>query len=111
MSKNPFGNMGDLLKQAQEMQERLGKIQEEAATKTVEASAGGGMVTVTANGAMQVIKVVIDPEVIKAEDREMLQDLLVAATNEALRKAKDLMAEEVKSLTGGLGIPGLPGLL
>jgi DNA-binding YbaB/EbfC family protein len=111
MSKNPFGNMGNLLKQAQEMQERLGKIQEEAATKTVEASAGGGMVTVTANGAMQVIKVVIDPEVIKAEDREMLQDLLVAATNEALRKAKDLMAEEVKSLTGGLGIPGLPGLL
>lgn len=111
MSKNPFGNMGNLLKQAQEMQERLGKIQEEAATKTVEASAGGGMVTVTANGAMQVIKVVIDPEVIKAEDREMLQDLLVAATNEALRKAKELMAEEVKSLTGGLGIPGLPGLL
>ncbi len=111
MSKNPFGNMGNLLKQAQEMQERLGKIQEEAATKTVEASAGGGMVTVTANGAMQVIKVVIDPEVIKAEDREMRQDLLVAATNEALRKAKDLMAEEVKSLTGGLGIPGLPGLL
>lgn len=111
MSKNPFGNMGNLLKQAQAMQERLGKIQEEAATKTVEASAGGGMVTVTANGAMQVIKVVIDPEVIKAEDREMLQDLLVAATNEALRKAKELMAEEVKSLTGGLGIPGLPGLL
>lgn len=111
MSKNPFGDMGNLLKQAQAMQERLGKIQEEAATKTVEASAGGGMVTVTANGAMQVIKVVIDPEVIKAEDREMLQDLLVAATNEALRKAKDLMAEEVKSLTGGLGIPGLPGLL
>ncbi len=111
MSKNPFGNMGDLLKQAQAMQERLGKIQEKAATKTVEASAGGGMVTVTANGAMQVIKVVIDPEVIKAEDREMLQDLLVAATNEALRKAKELMAEEVKSLTGGMGIPGLPGLL
>ncbi len=111
MSKNPFGNMGNLLKQAQAMQERLGKIQEEAATKMVEASAGGGMVTVTANGAMQVIKVVIDPEVIKAEDREMLQDLLVAATNEALRKAKDLMAEEVKSLTGGLGIPGLPGVL
>lgn len=109
MSKNPFGNMDNLLKQAQAMQERLGKIQEEASGKTVEASAGGGMVTITVNGAMQVIKVVIDPEIIKAEDRDMLQDLLVAATNEALRKAKDMMAEEVKSLTGGLGIPGLPG--
>lgn len=107
MSKNPFGNMGNILKQAQAMQERLGKIQEEAAAKTVEASAGGGMVTVTVNGAMQVTKVTIDQEVMKSEDPEMLQDLLVAATNEALRKAKDLMAEEVKSITGGIGIPGL----
>ncbi len=107
MSKNPFGNMGNLMKQAQEMQERLGKIQEEAATKTVEASAGGGMVTVTANGGMKITKIVIDPEVLKSEDPEMLQDLLVAATNEALRKAKELMAEEVKGLTGGLGIPGM----
>lgn len=107
MSKNPFGNMGNLLKQAQHMQERLGKIQEEAAAKTVEASAGGGMVTVTANGAMQITKIHIDPEVLKADDREMVQDLIVAATNEALRKAKDMMAEQVKSLTGGMGIPGL----
>ncbi len=107
MSKNPFGNMGNLMKQAQEMQERLGKIQEEAATKTVEASAGGGMVTITANGGMKITKIVIDPEVLKSEDPEMLQDLLVAATNEALRKAKELMAEEVKGLTGGLGIPGM----
>ena len=99
--------MGNLMKQAQEMQERLGKIQEEAATKTVEASAGGGMVTVTANGGMKITKIVIDPEVLKSEDPEMLQDLLVAATNEALRKAKELMAEEVKGLTGGLGIPGM----
>ena len=107
MSKNPFGNMGNLMKQAQAMQEQMAKVQEEAATKTVEASAGGGMVTVTANGAMQIEKVVIDPEVVKADDRDMLQDLLVAATNEALRKAKDLMAQEVKSITGGLGIPGM----
>lgn len=107
MSKNPFGNMGNLMKQAQEMQERLGKIQEEAEHKTVEASAGGGMVTVTANGGMKITKIAIDPEVLKSEDPDMLQDLLVAATNEALRKAKELMAEEVKGLTGGLGIPGM----
>jgi len=107
MSKNPFGNMANMMKQAQAMQERLGKIQEEAETKTVEASAGGGMVTITANGGMKITKIIIDPEVLKSEDPEMLQDLLVAATNEALRKAKELMAEEVKGLTGGMGIPGM----
>lgn len=107
MSKNPFGNMGNLMKQAQAMQEQMAKVQEEAATKTVEGSAGGGMVTVTANGAMQIEKIVIDSEVAQADDREMLQDLIVAATNEALRKAKDIMAQEVKSITGGLGIPGM----
>ena len=111
MSKNPFANMGNILKQAQAMQEKMGKIQEEAATKLVEASAGGGMVTVQANGAMQITKVTIDPEVMKSGDQDMLQDLLVAASNEALRKAKDLMAEEMKSLTGGLNIPGLSGMV
>lgn len=107
MSKNPFANMGNIMKQAQEMQAKMGKIQEEAALKTVEASAGGGMVTIEANGAMQITKVRIDPEVLKSGDQDMLQDLLVAATNEALRKAKELMAEEMKTLTGGLGIPGI----
>ena len=107
MSKNPFGNMANMMKQAQAMQERLGKIQEEAETKSVEASAGGGMVTLTANGGMKITKIIIDPEDLKSEDPEMLQDLLVAATNEALRKAKELMAEEVKGLTGGMGIPGM----
>ncbi len=107
MSKNPFANMGNLLKQAQEMQSKMGKIQEEAATKTVEATAGGGMVTVQANGAMQITNITIDPEVLKSGDADMLKDLLVAATNEALRKAKELMAEEMKSLTGGMGIPGM----
>ncbi len=107
MSKGPFGNMANLVKQAQAMQEQLGKIQEEAETKTVEASAGGGMVTVTVNGGMKITKIAIEPEVLKSEDPEMLQDLLVAATNEALRKAKELVAQEVKGLTGGMGIPGM----
>ena len=107
MSKSPFGNMANLVKQAQAMQEQLGKIQEEAETKTVEASAGGGMVTVTVNGGMKITKITIEPEVLKSEDPEMLQDLLVAATNEALRKAKELVAQEVKGLTGGMGIPGM----
>ena len=107
MANNPFANMGNIMKQAQEMQAKMGKIQEEAALKTVEASAGGGMVTIEANGAMQITKVRIDPEVMKSGDQDMLQALLLAATNEALRKAKELMAEEMKSLTGGLGIPGL----
>jgi len=107
MSRNPFGNLGNIMKQAQAMQEQLAKLQEEAAQKTVEGTAGGGMVTVTANGAMQVVAVKIDPEVVKSGDTEMLQDLLLAATNDALRKARDLMAQEMKSVTGGLQIPGL----
>jgi hypothetical protein len=107
MSKNPFGNMGNLMRQAQAMQDRLAKIQEEAATRTAEGSAGGGMITVKANGAMQIVSVTINPEVMKSGDGEMLQDLVAAATNEALRKAKELMAGEMKAVTGGMKIPGL----
>jgi nucleoid-associated protein EbfC len=105
--KNPFGNMGNILKQAQAMQEQMAKLQEQAASKTTSGTAGGGIVTVTANGAMQIVSVAIDPEVIKSGDGEMLQDLVVAATNEALRKAKELMEGEMKALTGGMKIPGL----
>ena len=105
--KNPLGNMGNILKQAQAMQEQMAKIQEEAASKTVSGTAGGGIVTVTANGAMQIVGVVIDPEVVKSGDVDMLQDLVVAATNEALRKAKELMEGEMRALTGGMKIPGL----
>jgi hypothetical protein len=105
--KNPFGNMSNILKQAQAMQEQMAKIQEQAASKTVSGTAGGGIVTVTANGAMQITGVVIDPEVIKSGDVDMIQDLVVAATNEALRKAKELMEGEMKALTGGIKIPGL----
>jgi len=107
MSKNPFGNLGNIMKQAQAMQAQMAKIQEQAASKQVSGTAGGGMVTVTANGAMDVIAVKIDPEVMKSGDAEMLQDLVVAAANDALRKARDMMAEEMKSVTGGLNIPGL----
>jgi DNA-binding YbaB/EbfC family protein len=107
MTKNPFGNMANIMKQAQAMQEQMSKIQEQAASKTVEGTAGGGMVTVTVSGAMQVVAVKIDPEVVKSGDAEMLQDLIVAATNDALRKAREMMTEEMKGLTGGLGIPGL----
>jgi DNA-binding YbaB/EbfC family protein len=105
--KNPFGNMNNILKQAQAMQEQMARIQEQAASKTATGTSGGGIVTVTANGAMQIVSVVIDPEVVKSGDVDMLQDLVVAATNEALRKAKELMESEMKSLTGGMKIPGL----
>jgi DNA-binding YbaB/EbfC family protein len=107
MSKNPFGNMASLMKQAQAMQEQMTKIQEEAASKQVTGTAGGGIVTVTVTGGMQVVSVKIDPEVVKSGDVDMLQDLTAAATNEALRNAREMMANELKSLTGGMNIPGL----
>jgi len=105
--KNPLGNMAGLLKQAQAMQAQMAKVQEQAASKTVTGTAGGGSVTVTANGAMELVKIVIDPEVIKTGEADMVQDLVLAATNDALRKAREMMASEMKSLTGGLNIPGL----
>ena len=105
--KNPLGNMANIMKQAQQMQAQMAKLQEEAATKTVTGSAGGGMVTVTANGALEVISVRIDPEALKDADAEMLQDVVLAAMNEALKNARQLMAEQMKSVTGGMNIPGL----
>jgi len=107
MSRNPFGNLGNIMKQAQAMQEQMAKIQEQAASKQVQGTAGGGMVTVGANGAMEIVSITIDPEVVKSGDADMLQDLVMAATNDALRKAREMMAEEMKGLTGGLKIPGL----
>ena len=107
MTKNPFGNMGDIMKQAQALQEQMAKIQEQGASKTVEGTAGGGMVTVTVSGAMQVVSVRVDPEVLKSGDTEMLQDLVMAATNDGIRRSREMMADQMKGLTGGLGIPGL----
>jgi nucleoid-associated protein EbfC len=105
--KNPFGNMGNMLKQAQAMQAQMAKVQEQAASKIVTGTAGGGSVTVTANGGMQLVGIIIDPEVVKSADVEMVQDLVMAASNDALRKAREMMADEMKAVTGGMNVPGL----
>jgi nucleoid-associated protein EbfC len=97
----------DMIRQAQLLQEKMAKIQEEAAKKTVEATAGGGMVTVVANGKQEILSIKIDPEVVNPNDVDMLQDLILAAVNEARRRAQELMADQMKSITGGLQIPGL----
>lgn len=104
--KPPKG-MGNLMKQVQEMQEKLLEMQEKAGEKTVEASAGGGMVMAVANGRQEVLSVKIDPAVIDPNDIEMLEDLVLAAVNEALRKSREMVTEEMGKLTGGLRIPGL----
>ena len=105
--KNPLGNMANIMKQAQAMQAQMAKLQEEAAAKTVTGTAGGGIVTVTANGAMEILSVVINPEAVKSGDTEMLQDVVMAASNDALRNARQMMADQMKSVTGGMNIPGL----
>ncbi len=99
--------LGDLMKQAQRMKAEMDRVQAEVAAKTVEGSAGGGMVTVVANGKCEILSVRIDPEVARSEDLEMLQDLVMAAANDALRKARELLAQEVSRVAGGLGLPGL----
>jgi nucleoid-associated protein EbfC len=101
-----FG-MNDFMKQAQVLKEKLARLQEEAAKKTVEATAGGGMVIVVANGRQDIVSIKIDPEVVNPQEVDMLQDLILAAVNEARRKAQDLLTDEMKSLTGGMQIPGL----
>lgn len=105
MSKS-FG-LGNIVKQAQELQEQLAKVQEAAGGKTVEAQAGGGMVKVTVSGRLELVRVEIDPQLLANDDREMLQDLVVAAVNQGIRSAQQMMAEEMSKLTGGLKIPGL----
>jgi DNA-binding YbaB/EbfC family protein len=99
--------MGNLVKQAQQMQQRMLKLQEELAQRTVEASVGGGMVTVTVNGKSEVLRVKVEPQVVDPNDVEMLEDLIVAGVNEALRKAQEMMSQEMAKLTGGMKIPGL----
>jgi len=100
-------DLGSIMKQAQKIQAQMARMQEELAGKTDEASAGGGMITVVSNGKQEIVSIRIEPEVIDASDREMLQDLVVAAVNEALRKSQEMVSEEMKKITGGLNIPGL----
>jgi DNA-binding YbaB/EbfC family protein len=98
---------GNLLKQAQQMHTKITELQEEMAGKTVEVSSGGGMVSIVMNGKQEVLSIRIDPEVVNREEIDMLQDLIAAAMNEAIRKSHEMMAEEMKKITGGLAIPGL----
>lgn len=100
-------NLGDFMKQAQRMKAELERIQEAAATHRVEGSSGGGMVTVTADGRGEIVAVKIEPEVAQSGDLEMLQDLILAATNEALRRSRELLTTEMGRVTGGLNLPGL----
>lgn len=99
--------MGNLMKQAQKVQEEMMKMQEELGSREVSAQAGGGMVEAVVNGKGQLLKLKLEPEVVDPDDVEMLCDLVVAAVGEAQRRAQDMMQEEMQKLTGGLNIPGL----
>ena len=102
--------LGDLMKQAQKMQQEMGKIQEESKKKTVEATAGGGMVTAVANGAMEIVSIKIEKDVVNPDDIEMLEDLVSAAVNEALRRAQQMVNEDMGKMTGGMNLPGMGNL-
>lgn len=102
-------NLGNIMKQAQKMQEKMAKVQEEVSEKTVEASAGGGMVNVVVNGKNELISIKIDPTVIDPEDVEMIEDLVLAAVNEGFKRASEMMSEEMGKVTAGMGL-NLPGL-
>lgn len=102
------GNIGNLMKQAQKMQKDMAKLQEELEDKTVEVTAGGGAITVVATGKKEIKEITIKPEVVDPDDIEMLQDLVLAAVNEALRKADEMANSEMSRITGGMG--GFPGM-
>lgn len=104
-----LGNLANLLKGAQELQKKMAEVQERLAAETVEGSAGGGMVRIVANGRGEVVQIEIEPSLMNAEDREMLQDLVVAATNQALARAREQMQNEMTGLLGGLKLP--PGMM
>ena len=112
MAKRNFGgmmpgNMNNSLKQAQKMQENMQKMQEELEAKELEASVGGGAVTVKVNGKKEVLDITIKPEVVDPDDIEMLQDLVLSAINQALKSVDDMQASQMSKVTGGMNIPGL----
>ena len=100
-------NMNELLRQAQAMQRKMADVQSQLAAKTVEATSGGGMVTAVANGAQEIVSLRVDKAVVDPNDVEMLQDLVLAAVNDALKKAKEMQQSEMSAITGGLKLPGL----
>ncbi|MGC2062138.1 MAG: YbaB/EbfC family nucleoid-associated protein [Thermodesulfovibrionales bacterium] len=102
--------LGDLMRQAQKLQEEMQKTQEEAKKKTAEATAGGGMITVIASGAGELVSIRIERDVVNPDDVEMLQDLILAAANEAIRRAQEMVNDDMSKLTGGLQLPGMGGL-
>jgi DNA-binding YbaB/EbfC family protein len=104
-------NIHKLMKQAQQMQQQLAKVQEEAAAKTVEGVAGGGMVKAVATGDGKIVSITIDPEVMAQNDKEMLEDLVLAAVNTAIDNAKAMTSEEMKKVAGGFNMPGLENML
>jgi len=99
--------LGEIMKQAQKLQSKIAQIQEEMAHKTVESSVGGGMVKAVANGKQELLSIKIDPEIIKSEDVEMLEDLIVAAINDVIKKSQEMVSQEITKISGGLKIPGL----
>lgn len=101
------GGIGNIMKQAQQMQRKMAEMQQELENKHVEASAGGGMVTATVNGKQEIIGLKIDPTAVDPEDVEMLQDLVTAAVNEAIKQSQKMAQDEMAKITGGLNIPGL----
>lgn len=102
-------NLGNLMRQAQKMQEKMAEMQKELANKTCEASSGGGMVTATVNGSQELVALKIDPSVVDPKDIDMLQDLVIAAVNEGVRRSKQMVSDEMSKLTAGLGM-NIPGL-
>lgn len=113
MAKGKFGgggmpgNMNSMIKQAQKMQQDMLKAQQEIEDKEIEATAGGGAVTVKVSGKKELLSIKIDPDVIDADDIEILEDLIIAAVNEGMRKAEEISAEQMGKITGGMNIPGL----
>ncbi len=99
--------MGNMMKQAQQMQRKMEEMQKELETREVEASAGGGMVTVRVNGKQQLLGITIEPDAVDPQDVDMLQDLIMVAVNEGVRKSQEMVQTEMGKLTGGLNIPGL----
>ena len=107
MARGGMGNIQQLMQQAQRMQQQMAQKQAELAEKTVTAQSGGGMVTATVNGAHELLELSIDPDVIDPEDKEMLEDMVVAAVNQAMQQAEEMALQELGKLTGGMNIPGL----